>query len=87
MKCGWKKNLLIIIHRRGIFPFRNNLSGQQLNRLSIILTEENMSGASYVFAQFLNLLPRYEFQSLVNKHKGDYRTRHFKCWNQMACHL
>jgi len=44
-----------------------------------------MSGASYVFAQFLNLLPRYEFQSLVNKYKGDYRTRHFKCWNQMAC--
>ena len=38
-----------------------------------------------VFAQFLHLLPRYEFQGIVNKYKGDYRTRHFKCWDQLAC--
>ncbi|MBW2118966.1 MAG: DUF4372 domain-containing protein, partial [Deltaproteobacteria bacterium] len=38
-----------------------------------------------MFAQFLNLLPRYEFQRIVNKYNGDYRTKHFKCWNQMAC--
>ena len=44
-----------------------------------------MSGRQYVFAQFLNLLPRYEFQRIVNKYNGDYRTKHFKCWNQMAC--
>lgn len=40
---------------------------------------------SYVFAQFLGLLPRYEFQTIVNKYKGDYRTKHFKCWDQLAC--
>ena len=44
-----------------------------------------MPGRQYVFAQFLNLLPRYDFQRIVNKYNGDYRTKHFKCWNQMAC--
>ena len=44
-----------------------------------------MSRRQYVFAQFLNLLPRYDFQRIVNKYNGDYRTKHFKCWNQMAC--
>ena len=44
-----------------------------------------MSGRQYVFPQFLNLLPRYDFQRIVNKYNGDYRTKHFKCWNHMAC--
>ena len=44
-----------------------------------------MFGRQYVFSQFLNLLPRYEFQRIVNKYNGDYRTRNFKCWNQMVC--
>jgi len=44
-----------------------------------------MPGRQYVFGQFLNLLPRYDFQAIVNKYNGDYRTKHFKCWNQMAC--
>jgi len=43
-----------------------------------------MSGRQYVFSQFLSLLPRYEFQRIVNKYHGDYRTRNFKCWNQMT---
>jgi Transposase DDE domain/Domain of unknown function (DUF4372) len=38
----------------------------------------------YIFAQFLNLLSRYEFQRIVNKYNGDYRTKTFKCWHQMA---
>ena len=44
-----------------------------------------MTSRQYVFAQFLDLLPRYEFQRIVNKYKGDFRTKHFKCWNQLAC--
>lgn len=44
-----------------------------------------MTQGSYVFAQFLSLLPRYSFQQFVNKYNGDYRTKDFKCWNQMAC--
>jgi hypothetical protein len=43
-----------------------------------------MARPPYVFAQFLALLPRYEFQRIVNKYKGDYRTKKFKCWHQMG---
>lgn len=39
----------------------------------------------YVFSQFLRLLSRYEFQMIVNKYNGDYRTKHFKCWHQLIC--
>lgn len=39
---------------------------------------------SYILSQFLRLLPRYQFQLIVNKHRGDYRTKHFKCWDQLA---
>lgn len=44
-----------------------------------------MASMSFVFSQFLHLLPRYEFQRIVNKYKGDYRTKRFKCWDQLAC--
>ena len=54
-------------------------------KLLYYLQECAMPGRQYVFAQFLNLLPRYDFQRIVNKYNGDYRTKHFKCWNQMAC--
>ena len=43
-----------------------------------------MANKSYVFAQFLSLLSRYEFQRVVNKYQGDYRTKNFKCWDQMS---
>lgn len=46
---------------------------------------DTMTRQAYVFAQFLNLLPRYDFQNIVNKYKGDYRVRQFKCWNQLSC--
>jgi len=40
---------------------------------------------AFVLTQFLRLLSKPEFMRIVNKHKGDYRTRHFKCWDQLAC--
>jgi len=43
-----------------------------------------MHEKSYVLAQFLKLLPRYEFKRLVDKYNGDHRTRRFKCWDQLA---
>lgn len=46
---------------------------------------KTMPRQPYVFAQFLRLLPRYEFQRIVNKYKGDYHAKHFKCWDQLAC--
>jgi len=39
----------------------------------------------YVFAEFLRLVPRFEFQRIVNEHHGDHRTKHFKCWDQLGC--
>jgi len=44
-----------------------------------------MAREQYVFSQLLRLLPRYEFQRIVNKYDGDYRVRHFRCWDQLAC--
>lgn len=44
-----------------------------------------MARHPFVIAQFLRLLPRYEFQRIVNKFKGDYHSKHFKCWDQLAC--
>lgn len=44
-----------------------------------------MPKKAYVFSQFLNLLSRYDFQMIVNKFNGDYRTKHFKCWHQLTC--
>jgi hypothetical protein len=44
-----------------------------------------MARYSYILAQFLRLLPRYEFQLIANKYQGDYHSKHFKCWDQLAC--
>ena len=44
-----------------------------------------MAQQPYVFAQFLSLFSRYEFQRIVNKYNGDYHTKTFKCWHQLAC--
>jgi len=43
-----------------------------------------MPRRAYVLSQFLRLLPRYEFQRIVNKYKGDFHTKHFKCWDHLA---
>jgi hypothetical protein len=45
---------------------------------------KNMPRHPYVLSQFLRLLPRYEFQGIVNKYKGDFHTKHFKCWDHLA---
>ena len=38
----------------------------------------------YVLSQFLRLLPRYDFQRIVNKYKGDFYKKHFKCWDHLV---
>ena len=35
-----------------------------------------------IFRQLLDVISRLEFQSIVNKHNGDFRTRTTKCWDQ-----
>jgi hypothetical protein len=44
-----------------------------------------MAQQPYVFTQFLSLISRYEFQRIVNKYKGDFHTKTFKCWHQLGC--
>ena len=45
---------------------------------------KNMPHRAYILSQFMQLLPRYEFQRIVNKYKGDFHTKHFKCWDHLA---
>ena len=38
-----------------------------------------------VFAQLLDLLPRYEFHECVRRYHGNYRVRSFSCLDQFLC--
>jgi hypothetical protein len=44
-----------------------------------------MNQGKYVFAQISFFLPQRIFDRLVLKHNGNYRVRHFTCWNQLMC--
>ena len=44
-----------------------------------------MNKGKYVFAQISSFLPQRVFDRIVSKHNGNYKTRHFTCWNQMLC--
>lgn len=39
----------------------------------------------YVFAQVASFLPQRVFDRCVATYNGNYRVRHFTCWNQMLC--
>jgi transposase len=41
-----------------------------------------MNQGKYVFAQLFDLIDRYDFNQCVDKHKGNYRIKHFSCWEQ-----
>jgi hypothetical protein len=38
-----------------------------------------------VFAQLLDVLPRYEFHECVRRYRGDHRVRSFSCLDQFLC--
>ena len=42
---------------------------------------------STVFEQIVKLIPRTEFQAIVNKHNGDHRVRTLDCWTQFGALL
>ncbi len=44
-----------------------------------------MNQGKYVFAQISSFLPQRVFDRIVSKHKGNYKIRHFTCWNQLMC--
>ena len=44
-----------------------------------------MNQDKYVFAQVASFLPQRVFDRCVATYNGNYRVRHFTCWNQMLC--
>lgn len=33
----------------------------------------------------MDVIPKYKFQKIVARHKGNYRVRSFRCWDQLLC--
>ncbi|MBT6504073.1 MAG: IS4 family transposase [Deltaproteobacteria bacterium] len=44
-----------------------------------------MNPGKSVFSQIVDLYPKYHFDKLVQKYKGDFNIRHFKTWDQFLC--
>lgn len=44
-----------------------------------------MNKGKYVFSQIASFLPQRIFDGIVRKYDGNYRIKHFTCWNQMLC--
>ena len=44
-----------------------------------------MNGGKYIFSQIVDLVSSTSFQTLVTRHKGDYKVKDFSCWKQFLC--
>ena len=44
-----------------------------------------MNQGKYIFSQIVGLVSSTSFQSIVNRHFGDYKVRDFSCWKQFLC--
>lgn len=44
-----------------------------------------MFEGSYVFSQIMSLVSHKQFQTLVKRHKGEYKVKDFTCWKQFLC--
>ena len=44
-----------------------------------------MNQGKYVFSQIMGLVSSTSFQTIVNRHSGDYKVRDFSCWKQFLC--
>jgi len=44
-----------------------------------------MDTGKTVFSQLMDVVPKYKFQKIVKRHKGNYRVRSFRCWDQLLC--
>jgi len=38
-----------------------------------------------IFSQLMDVIPKYKFQKIVDRHNGNYRVRRFTCWDQLLC--
>ena len=46
-----------------------------------------MSHQNSIFKQILQIIPRHEFEKSVRKHKGDFASKGFSCWEQFVSML
>jgi hypothetical protein len=44
-----------------------------------------MNTGKYVFSQITELVSSTSFQTIVNRHFGDYKVKDFSCWKQFLC--
>ena len=44
-----------------------------------------VNSGKYIFAQIMGLVSSTSFQTIVKRHKGDYKTKGFSCWKQFLC--
>jgi hypothetical protein len=44
-----------------------------------------MFEGSYVFSQIMSLVSHKQFQTIVKRHKGEYKVKDFTCWKQFLC--
>lgn len=44
-----------------------------------------MNQGKFVFSQLLSLISHTSFHSCVKRYKGNYKTKHFSCWQQFLC--
>ena len=44
-----------------------------------------MNSGKYVFSQIIGLVSSTSFQTIVNRHFGDYKVKDFSCWKQFLC--
>lgn len=44
-----------------------------------------MNSGKYIFSQIMNLVSATSFQTLVTRHKGNYKVKDFSCWKQYLC--
>jgi len=44
-----------------------------------------MNEGKTVFSQIMSYFSKYEFDRNVKRYKGNYKMRHFSCWDQFLC--
>lgn len=44
-----------------------------------------MNQGKYIFSQVMALISYKKFQTIVRRHKGDYKVKEFNCWKQFLC--
>jgi hypothetical protein len=44
-----------------------------------------MNEGKYIFSQIMDLVSSTSFQTIVTRHKGEYKVKDFSCWKQFLC--